>query len=148
MSFEPPGSVVLDSSIVIKWFRRYEMLQEQALQLRQAYLDGHLFIRVPNLLIYEIANVLRYKPDVNETKAQQAIQSLFDMKIRIEHIGPEAIGRAIEMAYSYNVTVYDGVFVALAEQLQAGFITVDEELLQKFHNIPYVYHLADFARQA
>ena len=55
MNSEPPGSVVLDSSVVIKWFRRYEVPQEQALELRQAYLDGHLFIHVPDLLIYEIA---------------------------------------------------------------------------------------------
>jgi predicted nucleic acid-binding protein len=146
MSFEPSGSVVLDSSVVIKWFRRYEVLGEQALQLRQAYLDGHLFIHVPDLLIYEIANVLRYKPDMDETEVQQALQSLFDMKIRIEHIEPEATARAVEMAYSYNITVYDAVFAALAEQLEAHFITVDEELLQKLHSIPYVYHLADLTR--
>jgi len=148
MSFELPSSVVLDSSVVIKWFRRYEVLREQALQLRQAYLDGHLFIHVPDLLIYEIANVLRYKPDMDETKVQQALQSLFDMRIGIEHIEPEATARAVEMAYSYDITVYDTVFVALAEQLEADFITVDGELLQKLHNIPYVHHLAGLARQA
>ena len=146
MSFEPSGSVVLDSSVVIKWFRRYEVLREQALELRQAYLDERLFIHVPDLLIYEIANVLRYKPDMNDTKVQQALQSLFDMKIGIEHIEPEATARVVEIAYSYGVTVYDAAFVALAEQLEADFITVDEELLQKLHGIPYAYHLADLIR--
>ena len=143
MNFEPPGSVVLDSSVVIKWFRRYEVLWEQALELRQAYLDGHLFIHVPDLLIYEIANVLRHKSDMNQTKVQQVLQSLFDMRIGIEHIGPEAILRAVEIAYSYGVTVYDAAFVVLAEQLEADFITVDEELVQRLRDIPYVYHLAD-----
>lgn len=143
MSFEPSGSVVLDTSVVIKWFRRYEVLQEQALELRRAYLDGRLFIHVPDLLIYEIANVLRYKPDMNETKVQQALQSLFGVRIGIERIGSEVIGRAVEIAYTYGVTVYDAVFVALAEQLEADFITVDGKLVQKLHDIPYVYHLAD-----
>ena len=143
-SFEPSSSVVLDSSVVIKWFRRYEVLQEQALKLRRTYLDGRLFIHVPDLLIYEIANVLRYKPDMNQTRVQQALQSLLDMRMGIEHIGPEMMGRAVEIAYSYGVTVYDAAFVALAEQLESDLITADRGLIQKLHNIPYVCNLADF----
>jgi len=65
MSFKTLDSVVLDSSVVIKWFRRYETLCEQSVKLRQAYLAGRLFIIVPDILIYEIANVLRYKPWIN-----------------------------------------------------------------------------------
>jgi len=139
------GAVVLDTSVVIKWFRSYENLRNEALRLRQAYLDGHVSIHVPSLLIYETANVLRYKADMDEAKVQQALQSLFDMGIEIEHVDPEAIGRTIEIAYSYNVTVYDAAFVALAWQLKANFITADGELTQKLRDIPYVYHLADLA---
>jgi predicted nucleic acid-binding protein len=145
MSLELSGHVVLDTSVVIKWFRRYEELREQALELRQAYLDGHLLIHVPDLLIYEIANVLRYKPDMNQGKVQQVLQSLFDMGIVINRIGPKVIGRAVEIAYSYDVTVYDAAFVALAKRLEADFITADEKLIQKLHNVPYVHHLADYA---
>lgn len=145
MSLELSGPVVLDSSVVIKWFRRYEELREQALELRQAYLDGRLLIYVPDLLIYEIANVLRYKPDMNQGKVQQVLQSLFDMGIVINRIGPEVIERAVEIAYSYDVTVYDAAFIALAERLEADFITADEKLIRKLHNVPYVHHLADYA---
>jgi predicted nucleic acid-binding protein len=145
MNSKLPDTVVLDSSVVVKWFRRYETLQEQALQLRRAYLDGHLSIYVPDLLIYEIANVLRYKPDMNECRVQQAVQSLFDMRIGIEHIGSEAIQKVVKIAYSYGVTVYDAVFAVLAEQLEADFITADQRLVQKLHDVPYVHHLASLA---
>jgi predicted nucleic acid-binding protein len=146
MSLEPSGSLVLDTSVVIKWFRTRnggEVLQEQALELRRAYLDGRLLIYVPDLLIYEMANALRYKPDMNESKVQQALQSLFGMGIVIERIDPEVIGGAVDIAYFYGVTVYDAVFVALAGQLQAGLVTADGELAQKLHSIPYIHHLAD-----
>lgn len=126
------GSIVLDSSVVMKWFRKSEALREQALQLRQAYLDGSLALYVPDLLIYEIANVLRYKPDMNPTKVQQALHSLFEMGIRIERITPEVIGRAIAIAYSYDVTVYDAAFVALAENVGAALITADQKLSGSF----------------
>ncbi len=33
------GPVVLDTSVVIKWFRQGEVLAEQAVALREAYLD-------------------------------------------------------------------------------------------------------------
>jgi len=64
LTIKLPGSALLDSSVILKWFRRNETWREVALQLRQTYLDGHMLIYVPDLLIYEIANVLRYKPDL------------------------------------------------------------------------------------
>jgi predicted nucleic acid-binding protein len=146
MSFILSGHKVLDSSVVIKWFRGHEILGEQALELRQAYLDGRVFIHVPDLLVYEIANVLRYKPDMNRTKVQQALQSLFDMGIWIEYIGSEMIEAAVEIAYACDITVYDAAFVALASQLEVDFITADQELVRKLHDTRRVYHLADLAR--
>ena len=137
------SAVVVDSSVVIKWFRRYEELREQALKLRQAYLDGQLFIHVPALLIYEVANVLRYKADMSKSKVQQALQSLFDMGIGIEYINPKAVEKAVEIAYSYDVTIYDATFVALAWQLDISFITADQKLARKLHAISYVHDLAD-----
>ena len=55
------GPVVLDTSVVIKWFRQGEVLAGQALQLRGDYLDGRIAVALPSLLAYELANVLHYK---------------------------------------------------------------------------------------
>lgn len=55
---------------------------------------------VPDLLIYEIANVLRYKPDLDRAQVQQALESLYDMQIKIEDITAGVIRRAIEIAYA------------------------------------------------
>jgi predicted nucleic acid-binding protein len=143
MSFVLSGSVVLDSSVIIKWFQKYEALQKHALMIRQAYLKGKLKIYVPDLLIYEIGNVLRYKPDMNEITVQKALQNLYNMKISIEHIDIMRIRRSIQIAYFYNVTVYDAVFVTLTEQLESNFITDDMKLVQRLCGIPYVYHLKD-----
>ena len=65
-----PKSVLLDSSVVIKWFRESEIWREAAVFLRQEYLNGRLKIYVPSLLILEIANVLRYKPDLTSFQVQ------------------------------------------------------------------------------
>jgi len=102
-----PESALLDSSVVLKWFRRDEVWRDVALQLRQAYIEGRMLIYVPDLLTYEIANVLRYKPDLSQGQVQAALNSLYDMQIRIVNGSREMIKEAIHLAYLYDVTVYD-----------------------------------------
>jgi predicted nucleic acid-binding protein len=68
-------NVVLDTSVILKWFRQEEILADQALRLRQAYLAGQVTISVPTLLAYELANVLRYKRELTTEQVQQAVQS-------------------------------------------------------------------------
>ncbi len=50
---------VLDSSVIIKWFSEEEETKK-ALELREKYINGEIVIAVPDLLVYEIANALRY----------------------------------------------------------------------------------------
>ena len=143
MAIKVPRSALLDSSVILKWFRREETWREIALELRQAYLDGHMIIYVPDLLIYEIANVLRYKPDLTQLQVQEAVSSFYDMDIRIVQISQEVIKQAIHFAYFQDITVYDGAFVAMADYLKIPFITSDEKLVQKIGKIPYVHHISD-----
>ena len=137
------GSVVLDTSVVIKWFRQGEVLAERALALRQAYLDGQIAITVPSLLAYELANVLRYKGDLTTDQVQDAVQSLFDM--RLEWVLPSnlAMCRAVEMARGHETTVYDAAFAALAETLEATFITADERLARRLAPLPFIRFLGE-----
>ena len=75
--------VVLDTSVVIKWFRQGEVLADLSLALRDAYLDGQITVSAPSLLAYELANVLRYKNDLSSNQVQEAVQSLFDMGLEL-----------------------------------------------------------------
>jgi predicted nucleic acid-binding protein len=145
LTIKLPESALLDSSVILKWFRRNETWREVALQLRQTYLDGHMLIYVPDLLIYEIANVLRYKPDLTQQQVQEALVSLYDMEIRMVEISQEVINGAIHFAYFYDITVYDAAFVAMAEYLKVPFITADEKLSQKLVKASYVHHISVFA---
>ena len=138
-----PESVLLDSSIVLKWFRKDEIWREAALNLREAYLDGHMVIFVPDLLIYEIANVLRYKPDLTQLQVQEALKSLYDMQIRMVEISHGVIMEAIQLAYFHAITVYDATFIAMAKYFKVPFITADEKLIQDLSKIPYVHHISD-----
>ncbi len=135
--------VVPDTSVVIKWFRQGEVVAEEAKALRSAYLDGEIQLTVPALLAYELANVLRYKDDLTTAQVEEAVQSLFDLDL--EWVPPSAalMRRAAAIARAAGVTVYDAAFVALAESVQATFVTADEQLVRRLAAWPFVLHLGD-----
>jgi predicted nucleic acid-binding protein len=137
------GAVVLDTSVVIKWFRQGEVLAGQALALRDAYLDGHIMVSVPSLLAYELANVLHYKKDLTTDQVQQAVQSLFDMGLEWILPSSAVMRRAIEISRAYDTTVYDAAFAALAESLNAAFVTADERLVRRLEALPFVRFLGE-----
>ena len=51
--------------------------------------------------------------------------------------------RAVEIAYTYETTVYDAAFAALAESLNATFITADERVTRRLESLPFVCFLGD-----
>lgn len=138
-----PLSTVLDTSVFIKWFRQGEVLAEQALALRDAYLEGQTVIFMPSLVAYELANVMRYKGDLNIGRVQEVLQSLFDMSLEWIMSSNELMRLAVEIAYEYNITVYDSTFVALAKSLKASFITADRQLGNQLAKFSFVYFLGD-----
>ena len=136
--------IVPDSSVVIKWFRQGENLAEQALALRAGYLDGQIWFSVPTLLAYELTNVLRYKEDLATGQVEEAVQSLFDMGLA--WVSPSAVTmrRAAVIARESDATVYDATFAAVAESVQAVFVSADERLVSRLAAWPFVRFLGDF----
>jgi predicted nucleic acid-binding protein len=139
------GPVVLDTSVIIKWFRHGEVLAEPALALRDAYLDGQIEVTLPSLLAYELANVLHYKADLTTEQVQTAVGSLFDMGLGWILPLSAVIERAVEIARTYETTVYDATFAALAESLGATFVTADEHLVRRLEALSFVRFLGQAA---
>jgi predicted nucleic acid-binding protein len=137
------GPAVLDTSVLIKWFRQGEVLAEQALALRVAYLTGRITITLPSLLAYELANVLRYKKDLSTEQVQAAVRSLFDMQMIWMLPSAEVMEQAIEIARTHETTVYDATFAALAGALGATLVTADERLARKLGLLPFVRFLGE-----
>lgn len=76
------GMYVLDASVVIKWFSEEEYT-DKAVKLRDDFFKGENELVVPDLLLYEVSNALRYNPNFDETDVVEAVGSLFDMGISI-----------------------------------------------------------------
>lgn len=143
MKLDSVDTLVLDTSVVVKWFRPTEILATKAIALRQAYLDGTLRIVAPDLLIYELANVLRYRSELSLDQVQRAVQSILDLELSVVPISPTTIRHTIALARTHNITVYDASFIAQAQTLSVNCITADARLARKLEVLPYVYFLND-----
>lgn len=121
---------VLDASVVIKWFIQEEG-SDHALQLREEFYAGERELVVPDLLLYEIANALRYNPSFSADEIKESVRTLLDMEMEIITPTYSLLAKAIELAKDLDVTCYDAAYLALAEELGFEFITADERLYKK-----------------
>ena len=117
--------VVLDSSVVVKWFST-EIKTDEALKLRDSYVQGSLKLTVSEILIAEVANALRYKPGYDTEKLRQALTGLLGLHLNIIHLSETILTRTVEIAFEGKVSFYDALPVAIAEHREAVCITADE----------------------
>ena len=122
--------LVLDTSVVAKWFKEEED-SDLALQIREDFHEGLHEIIVPDLLLYEISNALRFDKKFTPDLITDAIGSLFEMDIVITVPSKELISDAAKIAIDNDVTVYDAIYVALSLKINGIFITADKRFYEK-----------------
>lgn len=141
---------VLDASVVLKWFVD-EGSSDKAIQLREEYCAGEREIVVPDLLVLEVANALRYNPDFEIDEIKDSVKTLFDIGIDIITPTCSLLEKAIDLAKSLDATCYDTSYLALAEDLGFEFITADEKLYKKVRSevksMPSIKLLADLKKE-
>jgi predicted nucleic acid-binding protein len=118
--------IVLDSSVVVKWFSK-EIKSVEALNLLDSYVQGSVELVVSEILFCEVGNALRYKPDYNAERLKSALLQLFNLHMKIAHLTGDLLARASEIAYEGKVTLYDALPVAIAEHRKTICVTADEE---------------------
>jgi len=129
--------VVLDTSVIIKWFVE-EKGSERALLWLEKHIKGQEIILAPSLLFYEIANVLRYNQKLPTNEMLKAIEDLWHLNLRIEEANLELIMRGVVLAREEQISVYDASFIVLAEIYQLSFYTCDEKLFEKIKDLNFV----------
>ncbi|MEA1998307.1 MAG: type II toxin-antitoxin system VapC family toxin [Euryarchaeota archaeon] len=128
---------VLDASVIVKWFSEEEYT-DIALKLRDDFFRGYTELVVPDLLLYEVSNALRYNPNFDETDVIEAADSLYDMGMSIIVPTGEVIRLAINLAFTNNVTIYDAFYAALAKAIDFTLITADIKFYRKTENLSFV----------
>ena len=117
---------ILDASIIVKWFSEEEQ-SEKAIALRDEYLLKKTNLAVSEITFLEVLNALRYKKK-NEEEIKKANTALWNLQMEILKTDDILLNKAIGISLKHNLTMYDAVYVALAEVHNATLITADEAL--------------------
>jgi len=133
---------VIDSSVAVKWFSEEEGT-EAALALRDEAFSGKRRLEAPDLLLYEIGNALRYNARLDSDDVKLALGSLLDLGIVFHPAAAALLSKAVDLAFRYRMTVYDGCFIALADILGLPLITADEKLAARAAGHPRIVRLTD-----
>ena len=143
MEGETRRLVVVDASVVAKWFLEEEYSVEARL-LRDAYVEGLIDLAAPELLPFEVLNALRYSRAYSPGELVEAARALTDFQIALYRLEGRYAERTVELAVEKGITVYDASYVALAAELGTVLYTADEKLLARTRDLGLVRHIAEY----
>lgn len=138
-------NVVIDTSVIVKWFRfaEDENYVQESHRLRDVYLQGEILVNIPELLIIEFANLLKYSKKLKWEDANKAFQSLINLGLEIIPLTSEILNRSLALSFEYDITFYDSLFIGASCEIKADFITSDMLLYKKVKSLPNIYFLGD-----
>ena len=86
----------------------------------------------PELLVAEMANVIvkkRKRGELRDDESVVLLSDLLSVPVRLLPHSP-ILSKAFELAWEHNLTVYDTLYLALAEERGAVLFTADDRLLK------------------
>lgn len=125
-------ALVLDASVAVKWAipSHSETLAAESVRLLKRYTDGEINFIVPDVFWAEVGNTLwkgvrqqRWQRALAENAASHMRERDF-FTVSSQVLLPEAL----KIAFAFDRSVYDCLYVALALQFKTEMITADERL--------------------
>ena len=135
--------VVVDASVIVKWFVEEEYSREARL-LRDSYASGLVDLAAPSLLPYEVLNALKYSGAFGEEELKEVAQALADFQFTLYNLEGRLAFKAVEVSMRKGVTIYDAAYVALAYILNTTLYTADERLTKRVGDRRVVRHISEF----
>ncbi|GAB4484717.1 MAG: type II toxin-antitoxin system VapC family toxin [Thermodesulfovibrionales bacterium] len=130
--------IVLDASVVLKWLFEDEDGVLRAARLKDGHVSGEETVAVPDLLFYEIGNVLATKTRISDEDIAEAFSLLWDFSLERFDFGLEDYLGALDLSRRYRITLYDAAYVELSRRLKTRFVTADRKLYEKIKDMKTV----------
>lgn len=128
--------IVLDASVVVKWFKKKnEQHSEQAEALLQSLLGAAVRVSIPTLLFTELVSIAAFDHTVSEEHWQEALVFLFSLSWHVYPPDQFLIKDTYQMAKGLGLSAYDATYLAVAKRCNAVVVTEDKELLVKGGNL-------------
>jgi predicted nucleic acid-binding protein len=136
---------VVDTSVAFKWSRQEgeEEYISQALAVLNDHLAGRLELHAPDLLIYELGNILSVKKALASEQSAAILRNILLLGLTVHPIDVSLAEEAFNIALQYRITFYDASFLALSRLLGCPLVTADDKLYRKVRSFPKLKLLAD-----
>jgi predicted nucleic acid-binding protein len=136
---------VPDASVAAKWFLDDEPEIEAAREIRAQQNRGDIDFAAPECFYYEFGNIIRTAerrtpPRISLQRADEIIREILALPISVSRttlLLPQAFARS----RANDVSLYDALYLATAEMLDATFITADGPLVERVRDLPFVRRL-------
>ena len=135
---------VVDASVIVKWFLHHqEADRDKAVALRDLHISGRSTIYVPELAFLEVLNAIRFSSKADEEDGKTALEALQDLNLESKSASGDLLRKTNAIAWAYKITIYDALYVAMAEQIGYPLITADEAMVKKLRGHSIVVPLRD-----
>jgi predicted nucleic acid-binding protein len=132
--------------VIVKWFVHHqEADRERALALRDLHISGRSTIYIPELALLEVLNAIRFSSKADEEDGETALETLQDLNLGTKEADSDLLRKTNAIAWAYKITIYDALYVALAEQIGYPLITADEVMVKKLKGHSIVVPLRELA---
>lgn len=123
-------NLVIDASVIIKAYVP-EILSEKAEEVMSRLNSGELELLAPDLIYAETGNILWKKRRLRELESAEVdeiVDAIAALPIIIEQSLP-IMPLSVSIAMHCNVSVYDAMYVAVANLYKTRMITADRRLV-------------------
>jgi len=131
-------ALVLDASVIVKWFCEEEYTGK-ALEIRKEFFTSEIDIIVPELLLYEVSNALRYNKGFSRKDKGGMIDDLSLIDFKVVHFSNKIAAMALKTALDTDTTIYDSVYFAVAKLNKCPLITADKNYVKRIKSKDVIF---------
>lgn len=133
-----PRTLVLDTSVAVKFYLP-EDLRDEALSVLASVEAGETKLLAPGTILPEFFNALwqqHRRGDLSLAEVREFWSEFSDTAVDL--YAPESLmSHAVEITSSTSAIIYDALFLALAEEVDAVMVTADDTLLRVLRETPF-----------
>ena len=126
--------IVVDASVVLAWYLPAEPYKDAALEILEQASVSRTVLCAPTLMRFEVLNVLALsvrgitpRQRLAQDEADEILAAFLRLPLE-EHPITALEQRVLEIAVAHRRSAYDAAYLALAEALNAEFVTGDAGL--------------------
>jgi len=145
----PDEVLVIDASVATKWHLTGEEHTDKARLILRRFSQGEIRLLAPSHIRVEVpsaisAATLGRTARITPQQGQAAIEEFLSIELQTVE-SAELVLPAYSLVHQHRVSLYDALYLALAEQLGVPLVIADRSFYQRVRTLPTVLWLGDYS---